>query len=190
MRVFVVWTIIFIGCVAPAFSVPSKPEPAAGAVTIDQLFATLAKPGDEAAGEAAAAEIQRRWQKSGSDTVDLLMGWAGQSVAAKDYGRALDFLDAVVTLKPDFAEGWNRRASVFYLRDDYGKALADLEKVLALEPRHFTALASLGLILRDIDRNKEALLALQKALDLDPYLDEDVQDAIKELKPAVEGREI
>lgn len=158
--------------------------------TLDQLFATLAKPADDAEGHAAEAEIERRWLKSGSDTVDLLMDWSAQSIRAKDYGRALDFLDAVVVLRPGYAEGWNRRATVFYLRDEYGKAIADIEKVLALQPRHFGALAAFGLILREIDRKADALAALEKAVAINPYLDSEVRDAIKELKPEVDGKEI
>lgn len=158
--------------------------------SVEQLFSTLSRPGDEAAGAAAEAEIQRRWMKSGSDTIDLLMQWAAEAIATKDYPRAFDFLDAVITLKPDFAEGWNRRATLFFLQDDYGKALSDLEKVLALEPRHFGALAGLGIILNEIDRKKDALAALQKALAIDPYLDDQVRDAIKELEPQVDGRPI
>ncbi|MCX5516400.1 hypothetical protein C3941_16685 [Kaistia algarum] len=166
-----------------------SPSPLAGK-SLDQLFVTLADRGDEAAGQAAEAEIQRRWLESGSDTVDLLMQWSAESLAAKDFGGALDFLDAVTVLKPDYAEGWNRRATIFYLQDDYGKAIADLEKVLALQPRHFGALAGLGLILRDIDRKAEALAVLEKALAIDPYIDPDVKDTIDELKPKVEGQEI
>jgi len=96
----------------------------------------------------------------------------------------------VTTLKPDYVEGWNRRATLFFLQDDYGKALSDLEKVLALEPRHFGALAGLGMILNEIDRKKEALLALQKAIAIDPYLDDQVRDTIKTLQPEIDGREI
>lgn len=161
-----------------------------GEQTMDELFATLADPADEARGRSAEEEIQRRWSRSGSATIDLLMGWAQESLAAKDYGGALDFLDQVVMLKPDYAEGWNRRATVFYLEDDYGKALADLEKVLTLEPRHFGALAGIGMIFRDIDRKADALAAFEKAIALDPYLDSDIKDAIKSLTPAVHGEEI
>lgn len=206
MRAFVVSLLLAAALppVTPAFSETSGAAEAApesrrsvadirrglGDQTLDQLFATLAKPGDEATGQAVEAEIERRWLKSGSDTIDLLMEWSAQSLASKDYGRALDFLDAVTMLKPDFAEGWNRRATIFYLEDEYGKAIADLEKVLALQPRHFGALAGLGLILRDVDRDIEALAALRKAIEIDPYLDSEVQDAIDELRPSVEGRDI
>ncbi|MCX5580114.1 tetratricopeptide repeat protein [Kaistia terrae] len=157
---------------------------------MDQLFSTLAKPGDDATGKAVESELERRWRDSGSDTIELLMQWATEAIATKNFPRALDYLDAVTTMKPDYVEGWNRRATLFFLQDEYGKALSDLEKVLALEPRHYGALAGLGMILNEIDRKKEALLALKKAIAIDPYLDDQVRDAIKTLEPELDGREI
>jgi tetratricopeptide (TPR) repeat protein len=194
MRAFVVSILALVAFTLPSLAEEGGAPPLAGedlgGQTIEQLFTTLAKPGDEQAGSAVEAEIQRRWLLSGSDTIDLLMQWAAEAVAVKNHARAFDFLDAVVTLRPDFAEGWNRRATLFFLQDDYGKALADLEKVLALEPRHFGALSGLGMILNEIDRKKEALAALQQALAIDPYLDDQVRETIKTLEPEVSGREI
>ena len=176
--------------VAPLAKAMAPARKPLGQMSLDELFATLAAPGDEARSRAAEAEIQRRWAHSGSPTIDLLMGWAQQSLAAKDYGRALDFLDQVVMLKPDYAEGWNRRATIYYLADDYGKALSDLEKVLALQPRHFGALAGIGMIFRDIDRKADSLDAFERALALDPYLDSEIKDTIKTLGQDVRGKEI
>jgi tetratricopeptide (TPR) repeat protein len=192
MRAFVVSLVALAALAVPSLSLAKDATASGdlGSQSLDQLFVTLGTPGDEQAGSAAEAEIQRRWLASGSDTVDLLMQWAAEAVATKNYPRAFDFLDAVVTLKPDFAEGWNRRATLFFLQDDYGKAISDLEKVLALEPRHFGALSGLGMILNEIDRKKDALAALQKALAIDPYLDDQVREAIKSLEPEVSGREI
>ena len=172
---------------SPSPSLASKPL---GEMSMDELFATLADPANDARGRAAEKEIQRRWSRSGSATIDLLMSWAQQSLAAKDYGRALDFLDQVVMLKPDYAEGWNRRATVFYLQDEYGKALSDIEKVLILEPRHFGALAGIGTIFEELDRKADALAAFEQALAIDPYLDDDVRKSIDQLKPDVEGEQI
>ena len=168
----------------------AAPRRAVGEKSMDQLFATLADRSDEQRGRQAEAEIQRRWMRSGSATIDLLMGWAREAAGAKNYALALDYLDQVVMLKPDYAEGWNRRATIFYMQDQYGKAISDLEKVLALEPRHFGALAGLGMILQEMDRKADALAAFEKALALDPYLKDDVGDAAKRLKPEVEGRAI
>ncbi len=192
---------VMLGAAAPALAVEPappttqspSPAPASkplGEMSMDELFATLADPANEPRGRAAEKEIQRRWSRSGSATVDLLMSWAQQSLAAKEYGRALDFLDQVVMLKPDYAEGWNRRATVFYLQDEYGKALSDIEKVLILEPRHFGALAGIGTIFEELDRKADALAAFEKALAIDPYLDDDVRKSIDQLMPDVEGEQI
>jgi len=196
MRAFVISLVAFVALSSVSLAAtpdagdsPSKSDGLAGQ-TVDQLFTSLAKPGDEVAGSAIEAELERRWRESGSDTIDLLMQWSTEAIATKNFSRAFDYLDAVTTLRPDYIEGWNRRATLFFLQDEYGKAISDLEKVLALEPRHFGALASLGMMLNEIDRKKEALLALKKAIAIDPYLDDQVRDSIKALEPEIDGREI
>ncbi len=118
--------------------------------------------------EAAEAAILKLWLESGSDTVDLLMERTLKAMDEKNYSLALDFLDRIVTLEPDYVEGWNKRATVFYLTDDYGKSVSDIERVLSIEPRHFGALAGLGTILRELGDDKRALEAYRQALALDP----------------------
>jgi tetratricopeptide (TPR) repeat protein len=111
------------------------------------------------------------------------------SIDDKDYDLAIKLLDAVIALKPDYVEAWNRRATVYYLKQDYGHSLADLREVLAREPRHFGALSGLGLILQDIGDDKDALEAYRKALAIDPHL-ENLPDVVKTLTDKVEGRDI
>jgi tetratricopeptide (TPR) repeat protein len=108
---------------------------------------------------------------------------------AKDYDLALKLLDAVVEIKPDYVEGWNQRATIYYLKDDYGHAIADIGQVLKREPRHFGALSGLGVILQEIGDDKDALKAYRDALKIDPHL-EHIPDVVKELSVKVEGREI
>jgi tetratricopeptide (TPR) repeat protein len=103
--------------------------------------------------------------------------------------RAIQLLDAVIELKPNYIEAWNRRATIFYTRKQYGLALADIRQVLAREPRHFGALAGLGTILQDIGEDKAALDAFRRALVVDPHL-EGVADKVKTLAEKVEGRDI
>lgn len=170
------------GFVAPNFM--QTPTDDAPQSQLDQWFEKLAGAQNEQEGRLAAGHIQQIWMKSGSDTVDLLMGWALQAVNDKDLPLALDFLDAVTTLRPDFAEGWNKRATVEYMRDNYDKALSDIARVLALEPRHFGALSGLGMILRQLDQNERALDALRRALALNPYI-ENVPDLVTELERKV-----
>jgi tetratricopeptide (TPR) repeat protein len=124
-----------------------------------------------------------------SDTAALLMARAKVAVEAKQMDVALKLLDAVVKLRPDYIEGWNRRATVYYLQDDYPHAIQDIEQVLAREPRHFGALAGLGMIMRDLGDDKRALDAFRKALAINPHLDK-VPELVKTLTEKVEGRDI
>ena len=91
---------------------------------------------------------------SGSDTCHLLMGRVKAAADDKDYDLAIKLLDAIIELKPNYVEAWNRRATVYYLQKDYGHAVADIREVLAREPRHFGALAGLGVILQEIGDDK------------------------------------
>jgi tetratricopeptide (TPR) repeat protein len=102
---------------------------------------------------------------------------------------ALKLLDAIVKLRPDYVEAWNRRATLYYLKNDYGDALADIQQVLAREPRHFGALAGLGMIMQDLGDDKRALEAFRKALEINPHL-EKVPELVKQLSEKVEGRNI
>ena len=102
---------------------------------------------------------------------------------------ALKLLDAIVKIKPDYVEAWNRRATIYYMQKEYGHSLADIRQVLKLEPRHFGALTGLGLILQDIGDDKQALEVYRRALAVYPRL-ERVPDIVKTLEEKVEGRDI
>lgn len=148
---------------------------------LDRLFAQLRMAdGKETAGVLENA-IQAMWLRSGSPTADVLMKQAGAAVEAKSYGPALAILDTVVELYPDFAEGWNRRASVHFLRGDYTSSLSDIDQVLALEPRHFGALSGLGAIEKERGNGRAALRALRRAKVINPNLDS-IDDRIRELE--------
>jgi len=109
-------------------------------------------------------------------------------MTAKNYPLALDYLDRILTLKPDYAEGWNVRATVYFLNDDYSRAMFDLDQVLKLEPRHFDALAGLGAVLREMGKEKEALAVFEQALALDPHLDAVATAAAELRKKGIGGR--
>lgn len=168
---------------------PANTSPPTRAERLDALFERLQTADNEAEGLSAEGEIIKLWHESGSDTVDLLMEWTLTAMDEENYPLALDFLDRITSLKPDYVEGWNKRATVHYLTDDYGKSLADLERTLALEPRHFGALAGLGTILRELGDEERALLAYKEAVALDPFI-EDVQKAIDELAAETEGQNL
>jgi predicted Zn-dependent protease len=157
--------------------------------TLDTLFEALKVAPDESSSKAIEERIWAKWMLSGSDTCNLLMTRVKAAADGKDYDLAIKLLNAIITIKPDFVEAWNQRATVFYLKNDFGSAIADLSQVLAREPRHFGALSGLGLILQDIGDDKDALEAYRKALAIDPHL-EHIPDVVKTLSEKVEGRDI
>jgi len=178
---------------APDWVAPPKdlPRPGRGERTfnLDMLFDALKIAPDPESAKAIESRIWSLWMVSGSDTCNLLMGRVKAAADGKDYNLAIKLLDAVIELKPGYAEAWNRRATLYYLQKDYGHALADIREVLLREPRHFGALSGLGLILQEIGDDKHALEAYRKALAIDPHL-ENIGDVVKTLREKVEGRDI
>ena len=116
--------------------------------------------------------IWERWLNSGDVEVNKLMDFTIAAMNARAYSLAINYLDSIVAMKPDYAEGWNKRATVYWLMRDYDKSLADIQHTLALEPRHWGALAGLGMIMRDRGEKKKAVEAFRQALAIDPNLDD------------------
>jgi tetratricopeptide (TPR) repeat protein len=157
--------------------------------SLNTLFDALKIAPDDVSAKAIEDRIWSVWMVSGSDTCNLLMSRVKAATDNKDYDLAIKLLDAVVGLRPNYVEAWNRRATLYYLKQDYAHSLADIAEVLAREPRHFGALSGLGLILQDIGDDKHALEAYRKALAIDPHLD-NLADTVKTLADKVEGRDI
>jgi tetratricopeptide (TPR) repeat protein len=155
---------------------------------LDELFAALAE-APEGAQDRIVETIGLLWARSGSASMDLLLRRGRQAIEAGDLVRAVHHLGALTDHAPDFAEGWNSRATAFYMMGEWGLALADIEQVLALEPRHFGALTGLAVILEKLDRPGDALLAWREALALNPHLDSAAK-AVERLAPTVDGRDI
>lgn len=156
---------------------------------LDFLFGALKAAPDSDSAKAVEQRIWAQWIVSKSDTTNLLMTRVKTATEAKDYELALKLLDAVIQLKPNYVEGWNRRATIHYMQKDFGGAMLDLEHVLRLEPRHFGALTGLGLIMQEIGNDKLALDAFRRALAVYPRL-ERVPDMVKKLSESVDGRDL
>jgi tetratricopeptide (TPR) repeat protein len=156
-------------------------------VTLDELFARLSRARTAPVATRIAAEIQARWLLSGSDTTDLLMQRAIVAMEAKDLPLALDLLDAIIQLKPDYAEAWNQRAIVHFARKELDAALQDVDVTLRLEPRHYGALVGLATMLSEYGYKDRALAAYRRALNIHPFLD-GVAKRIDDLAVEVEGR--
>jgi tetratricopeptide (TPR) repeat protein len=156
---------------------------------IDFLFQALKVAPDDESAKLIEGRIWALWMASGSDTADLLMSRARAASEGKDVDLAIRLIDAIVEIRPDYVEAWNRRATLYFAKKDYGRALADLSQVLAREPRHFGALTGLGTILQEIGDDKRALQAYRRALAVHPRLQK-IPDIVKTLTEKIEGRDI
>ena len=156
---------------------------------LDFLFEALKVAPDAESAKHIENRIWALWVASGSDTANLLMTRVKTAIEAKDLDLAIQLLDAIIEIRPDYIEAWNRRATIFYLRKDYARSMADIRQVLAREPRHFGAIAGLGMILQEFGDDKRALDAFRRALEIHPHLQK-IPDAVKSLTEKVEGRDI
>jgi tetratricopeptide (TPR) repeat protein len=128
-------------------------------------------------------KIWEIWSATGDPALDKLMVASSDAMVQGDYRTALAALNALVAARPDFAEGWNKRATVFYLMGEYRKALADIDRTLALEPRHFGALSGLGLTNLKLGDDAAAANAFERVLAIDPLY----PNAARNLKLAKEA---
>ncbi|MDB5545640.1 MAG: hypothetical protein JWO64_2789 [Hyphomicrobiales bacterium] len=164
-------------------------QPAGRQKILDDLFDRLGKTRDEAEAQGIAGAIQRVWSRSGSDTADIVMERAGKLIGQKDWKLAEEMLDRLVDIEPQWAEAWNRRATVRFFQRDTPGAMEDLAHVLQLEPRHFTALVGVGAILERNEQNAQALRVFRRVLEINPQLEE-IRKKVDKLSIEVEGREI
>lgn len=182
----------------PPAQEPQPPEPPADlpraprgdpAVSLDRLFKALRVAPSAESAKYIEGRIWATWAASGGDTATLLMGRVRTALERKDVDLAIKLLTAIIDIKPDFIEAWNRRATLYLQKRDYGAAMADLRDVLQREPRHFAAWAALGMILNEIGDEAHALAAFRRAVELYPRI-ERIPDLIKRLSETIEGRDI
>jgi len=174
--------------VEPPANLP-RPQTGDAKLNLDKLFEALKIAPSEESAKFVENRIWALWFAAGGDTGNLLMARVKTAMDGKDLDLAIKLLNAIIDIKPDYVEAWNRRATIYFTRKDYGAALADLGEVLAREPRHFGALSGLGMILQEIGDDKHALDAFRRALAVHPKL-EKIPDMVKRLTEKVEGRDI
>jgi len=161
------WATVLLACVvfvaAPVAADQNDPR-------LEKLFAQLkAAPSYETAQPAEAA-VWGLWGETDDPAVRILMGSGIAAMARRDYRLALEKFDQVVTIAPEFAEGWNKRATIYYFLGLYPASLSDIEKTLMLEPRHFGALSGRGLVLIELGEEELALESFDAALAIHPNL--------------------
>ncbi len=158
---------------------------AAQTKSLDELYAELADP-NQKGWQQVEQQIWSEWAKSGSPAMDLLLERGRTAMEAGDWAAAIEHLTALTDHAPDFAEGWNARATAYFQAGQYGPSLADIRRTLALEPRHFGAISGLALILVELGYPKDALKAYREVLAIHPHRP-DLEETIERLKKEVEG---
>jgi tetratricopeptide (TPR) repeat protein len=170
----------------PADLPKSKGDPTQN---LDRLFAALKVAPTAESAKYIEGRIWAAWAAAGGDTAAVLMSRVRTATEGKDLDLAIKLLTAIIDIKPDYVDAWNRRAGLHFLKRDFAAAMADLRAVLQREPRHFGAWAGLGMILQDIGDERHALEAFRRAVALHPHI-ERIPDMIKRLTERVEGRDI
>jgi len=122
------------------------------------------------------------WSRSGDAAVDRLLASGIEQMSAREGELAVQTFTEVIRRRPDFAEGWNKRATVYYLMGEYQKSLADCDEVMKRNPYHFGALSGYGMIYLQLDQPAKALDYFQRALKVNPNLDS-INETVEMLKP-------
>lgn len=154
---------------------------------IEQLFETLKQ--DELPNwEQVEQQIWQHWSRSGSDVMDLLLQRGRKAMEEGKHDEAIAHFSALVDHAPDFAEGWNARATAFFASDRYGMSISDIQQTLSLNPRHFGALQGLGRILEELGEDEAALDAYETAYSIHPHRP-NLKEAIDRLRAKTQGRD-
>lgn len=132
----------------------------------------------------AEQSLWQVWSRSGDDDVDRLLAIGVEQMSTGDGGGAVESFTRVIERRPDFAEGWNKRATVYYLLGEYTKSLADCDEVIKRNPDHFGALSGYGLIYLRLDEPARALDYFERALRVNPNM-ERVRDTVETLRQLV-----
>lgn len=155
---------------------------------LDGLFVELALP-EQPDWERIERSIWKEWSKSGSASMDLLLDRGRDAMEQGDMNTAIAHLSALIDHAPEFAEGWNARATAFFHAQQFSLSIFDIQQALALNPRHFGALQGLGQILEQLEDEKNALAAYRAAYSLHPNRP-DLKDAIDRLDAKLAGTKL
>ena len=121
--------------------------------------------------ELAEGAMWQVWSRSGDATIDRLFETGVAQMQASQGEEAVETFSEIIRRRPDFAEGWNKRATVYYMRGEYQKSLADCDEVMKRNPYHFGALSGYGMIYIELDQPATALQYFERALAVNPNLE-------------------
>ncbi len=139
---------------------------------IAAIYERLQAAQDEKAGKRIGDELWQIWTDAPDEHAQALLDQGMARRDAYDFAGALEYFDDLIAYCPHYAEGWNQRAFIYFLRADYGSALTDLEKALEIDPDHVAAMSGQALTLLNLGRTETGQSILKKALELNPWLPE------------------
>ena len=142
---------------------------------------------DEGAAARAATALWEMWHRSGDREVDTLLREGIAVMERRDLAGAEAIFARVIAQAPEFAEGWNKRATVRYVAENYEGSIDDCEETLKRKPHHFGALAGQGLCYMALGRHREAAAMFRRALGVHPRLQGARHNLAAALGEAVRG---
>lgn len=157
--------------------------------TLDRLFAALHSAPDADEANQLTTLIWVVWHHTDDPETDLHLTEGQKAMERLEFDAALDHFNAVIDREPDFAEGWNKRATLYYVMGEFRASMKDIDEVLAREPRHFGAMAGLGMNLEALGQDRRALNAWRRALKVNPYLP-DARSRVEALEKHLNNRPI
>ena len=143
--------------------------------------------GDSALVARAEATLWQIWCHSGIPEVDRLLAQGVEAIERQELDRATALFSRIIERAPDFAEGWNKRATARYLAEDYAGSIADCEETLARNPHHFGALSGQGLCHMALGQYREAAALFRRCLAVHPRLASAGRNLAAALAAAVRG---
>jgi len=163
------WPIIVLLGAVLLMGVPSSGRPDQRDARLVALFEQLKTAGNRQTALAVEADIWRIWLESGREEIDALMAEGVSAMTGQHFEEAIDIFGQITARAPGFAEGWNKRATAYYLNEDYVASVQDIQTTLALEPRHFGAISGMGLIFLQRGDEVGALAAFEAVLAIHPH---------------------
>lgn len=137
--------------------------------TLDELFVHLREATTPAEIETLQNGIWQIWLTTGEHILDKHLEAGMRALSAGDYTQAINDFTALIELQPNYAEGWNKRATAYYLRGEYRASLDDIRETLRREPRHFGALSGWATMLRALADDRGTLRVLLRLEQLCPH---------------------
>ena len=113
--------------------------------------------------------IWKIWDETNDLVIEADYHRGLEAMRIGDFVMSIDFFTRVIEKNPDFAEGWNKRATVYYILGQFDKSMIDINKTLLLEPRHFGAMDGMGLIFIQLQQYDKAIKIYDQMLEIFPH---------------------